>query len=511
MTPDAAAARNGIFEAVQRGDIEQVVQLLHHDRTLLKQRGWCGFTPLHFAALHGNRPVADLLLNNGADPNVPCDAGQTAFHFACSVAMQYLAETKMFRFSDTDNFLITPLHLAASTGNADVARYLLRENRCAVDAVDHQGATALHVAAEKGMVEVCWLLLQSAGFHILHVKNHNGLTPLDLCSHGTTFRHQQLTRILTQFINKPKDQKPRESYVIYYWTLVLPSLVGAVVLLIATSLGEYGGLFCGLVFPCVAKVILSQYHRMSGYQRLPNPVYLGTLVAGIMHSLVCFYCKILPSIWPAHALLQVSVFHFSLILLLFWKVLKQDPGRLKVSDSDPRFSTIADLVESKQNPNRFCIYCELFQVDKCKHCRLCDFCVMDYDHHCLFLNRCVGRHNHRAFVLFILAMLVGHLLFIGTSGHYLSWRLATEERAGWMSAAGREVWVLLLLLLNVLTLLWEVWLLSEQVEAISSGTTTYFRQCRCKELSWKKRLATFLTFLFEGRSRQDQQHNYVVI
>jgi len=27
--------------------------------------------------------VAELLLNNGADPNIPCDAGQTPFHFAC--------------------------------------------------------------------------------------------------------------------------------------------------------------------------------------------------------------------------------------------------------------------------------------------------------------------------------------------------------------------------------------------------------------------------------------------
>lgn len=56
------------------------------------------------------------------------------------------------------------------------------------EAVDHQGATALHVAAEKGMIEVCWLLLKSAGLHILHMKNHTGLTPLDLCNQGNTFR-----------------------------------------------------------------------------------------------------------------------------------------------------------------------------------------------------------------------------------------------------------------------------------------------------------------------------------
>lgn len=45
--------------------------------------GWGGFTPLHYAALHGNRALVDLFLNNGADPNLACDSGQTAFHFGC--------------------------------------------------------------------------------------------------------------------------------------------------------------------------------------------------------------------------------------------------------------------------------------------------------------------------------------------------------------------------------------------------------------------------------------------
>lgn len=60
--------------------------------------------------------------------------------------------------------------------------------RCTVDAVDQQGATALHVAAERGGVEVCWTLLQRTGCRMLHQKNHSGLTPLDLSKQGKTFR-----------------------------------------------------------------------------------------------------------------------------------------------------------------------------------------------------------------------------------------------------------------------------------------------------------------------------------
>lgn len=49
--------------------------------------GWGGFTPLHYAALHGNRAMVDLFLSNGADPNLTCDSGQTAFHFGCRWAV----------------------------------------------------------------------------------------------------------------------------------------------------------------------------------------------------------------------------------------------------------------------------------------------------------------------------------------------------------------------------------------------------------------------------------------
>ncbi|XP_048061198.1 putative ZDHHC-type palmitoyltransferase 6 isoform X2 [Megalobrama amblycephala] len=502
------ASGSCIFESIQRGEIDRVSHLLQQDRGVLKQKGWGGFTALHFAALHGNRPVAELLLNSGADPNIPCDAGQTPFHFACRngniyimhkmmqhgadlhivdeqgksslhhavgggsvIAMQYLWETGMFRFSDADNYQVTPLHLAASMGNTDVVRYLLRANRCTPEAVDHQGATALHVAAEKGMIEVCWLLLKSAGLHILHMKNHTGLTPLDLCNQGNTFRHQQLSRILMHFSQRPKDLIPKDSYVMYFWVLLLPSLSGAAVLIIAAALGEYGGIFSAVLFPCMAKVILSQFHRLSSFQRLPNPVYLGTLTAGLIHSTACFLYKIVPSFWPAYTLLHISLVHVCVLAVLFWKVLNQNPGQLKEADTDSRFSSIGDLMEASQTPDRFCIYCELIKMDNCKHCRLCDMCIQDYDHHCLFLNQCL-------------------------------------QLSDWSSVAGREAWVILLALLNILSLIWVGWLLVEQLDAISLGTTTYFRRHDHKRPSKIQRLGTVLSFLLEGKRRQKHSQSF---
>lgn len=49
---------------------------------------------------------------------------------------------------------------------------------------------------------------------------------------------------------------------------MLPSLSGAAVFIIAATLGDYGGIFSALLFPCMAKFILSQYHRLTSFQRL---------------------------------------------------------------------------------------------------------------------------------------------------------------------------------------------------------------------------------------------------
>uniref|UniRef100_A0A1A7WRM9 Palmitoyltransferase n=1 Tax=Iconisemion striatum TaxID=60296 RepID=A0A1A7WRM9_9TELE len=555
LMPVCSVSGGDIFDCIQRGDNEQCILFVQNDRAILKHKGWGGFSPLHYAALHGNRTLVDFFLSSGADPNLACDAGQTAFHFACRqgniyiihkmmqygadlrlidlqgktsmhhavtggsiVAVHYLWETGMFRFSDADMHKVTPLHLAASTGNTDMVRYLLRDQRCAVDAVDQQGATALHIAAERGGVEVCWILLQKAGCRMLQQKNYSGFTPLDLSKQGKTFRHQQLTKLLSRYINEPKHHKPRETHVLYYWTLCFPSLGGAAILLIAAMLGGYGGLSCAFLFPWLARSIFTQYHRMTTYQRLPNPIYLGTLLAGFLHSCLCFYGKMMPSVWPNSALAQVSLVHFSILLSLFYKVLTQDPGTLERADADPRFSCIADLVENNQSPNKFCPYCELFQPDFTKHCKLCDVCIKDYDHHCLFLNRCIGRGNHRLFLIFIVSMAIAHLLFVAMGTSYLFNKMSASSPSSplWLTFLGEEFWVVAMMIMNALTLLWEAWLLIEQFDAVAMGTTTYFRQCEssARQRSLGQRCVVVAAFVLEGRrsvsSRQNREDKTTV-
>ncbi|KAF7641949.1 hypothetical protein LDENG_00267870 [Lucifuga dentata] len=191
------------------------------------------------------------------------------------------------------------------------------------------------------------------------------------------------------------------------------------------------------------------------------------------------------------------------VLGLFYKVLVQDPGTLDRADVDPHFSCIADLVENNQSLLRFCPSCELFQPDCSKHCKLCEVCIKDYDHHCLFLNRCVGQGNHRLFLLFILSMVTAHLLFVATAASYLYGKMPANSQSLslWLRMLGVEFWVLVMVIMNALTLFWEVWLLTEQFDTIASGTTSYFRHsaASARRRSLGRRWLTVLLFLLEGQ------------
>lgn len=146
---------------------------------------------------------------------------------------------------------------------------------------------------------------------------------------------------------------------------------------------------------------------------------------------------------------------------------------------------------------------QLFQPDYTKHCKLCDVCIEEYDHHCLFLNRCVGRGNHRLFLFFILSMVIAHLLFVTTATSYLYDRKSARSHSLslWLTLLGEEFWVAVMMVMNVLTLIWDVWLLTEQFDAIATGTTTYFRQCEtsAQQRSITQRWVKVLSFLLDGR------------
>lgn len=74
--------------------------------------------------------------------------------------------------------------------------------------------------------------------------------------------------------------------VLYYWTLLFPTVSGAAILLIAAMLGSYGGLICCLLFPWLAKSIFLQYHRMTTHLRFDKYYVIN------IQQKICFFITI---------------------------------------------------------------------------------------------------------------------------------------------------------------------------------------------------------------------------
>ncbi|XP_038638936.1 palmitoyltransferase AKR1 [Scyliorhinus canicula] len=526
-------------EALQRGDLPQCARWLQQDPAVLSARGWHGFTPLHHAAYRGHKALSHLLLEHGADSNLPNDAGETPFHFACRrgelgimhemvkrgadvtaldyqgktalhqavsggniVAIRYLEEMGQFTFRDSDRFLQTPLHIAASIGNEEVVKYLLRDSRCRVDATDIWGMTPMHVAAQTGSATICWQLMMETGFTLLGSPNRDGLSPLDLAKQGKTHRHHEVAKLLTMYSKEAPNGKPKQPTGLYCRYLLLPGVLSSIVFLTASYLGQYGGVFSLVAFAALGRNVFFQYHRISHLPRSPNPMYVGTFAAGIFHSLFCFYWKLLPALWPAKLLLWYMTTLATFLLWMFKELLTRDPGNLRNTSCVAEYSTVTQLVEANQNPSRFCTYCELIQPEQTKHCRLCNACMVNYDHHCLFLMKCVAKDNQRLFILFLVEVFACHLTFAAMAIYCLNLQYGLSLDIA-QTVLSYESWVVGLALMNLATAVWELVILKDQLVMISTNSTTTFRNMAdAANYTWGRRLKNVATFLLTGRRLQ---------
>jgi ankyrin repeat protein len=121
-----------VFEAAASGDLERVRQLILGDRRLVDAMADDGFTPLGLAAFFQQRQVVAFLLEAGADPNL-----------ASGNAMR-----------------VRPLHSAAAGGpDVEIVRLLL-DAGAEVDARQRHGFTALHSAAQNGVLDQVQILLE---------------------------------------------------------------------------------------------------------------------------------------------------------------------------------------------------------------------------------------------------------------------------------------------------------------------------------------------------------------
>ncbi|XP_028631599.1 2-5A-dependent ribonuclease [Grammomys surdaster] len=161
-----------LLEAVNKGDVVRVQQLLDQGADVnVCDKSW-GWTPLHNAVQIGSVDIVNLLLRHGADPHRRKKNGATPFIIAGIHGDVRLLQILLSRGADVnecDENGFTAFMEAAERGNVEALRFLFanganvnlrRETTEDKRRMKKGGATALMSAAEKGHLEVLRILLR---------------------------------------------------------------------------------------------------------------------------------------------------------------------------------------------------------------------------------------------------------------------------------------------------------------------------------------------------------------
>ena len=162
-----------------------------------------GESAIHVAARFANQECFELLLPLMSDVDqrtVPVfdNDGQltdstfnlTTLHCACTRGQQQMARALLKRGANRmarDSMQRTPLHDAASRGHLSCCVLLVGQpgrrkmTPEEVDAVDMQGATALHHSAQTGNEKICGFLIEAGAQ--LDLRSSHGGTPLAIALH----------------------------------------------------------------------------------------------------------------------------------------------------------------------------------------------------------------------------------------------------------------------------------------------------------------------------------------
>ncbi len=175
-----------INDAVASGNFSKSKALLKANPDLVFSKDQYGYTPLHWAALYGNRDVVELLLAKGAKVNATDNDRMTPLHLVAKndqkeTAKLVLETATLLLANNADVSAVdfpfgdTPLHKAAG-GNCKEMAELLLANKADVNAQNGSGWTPLHVAASEGRQDMAELLLAHGAD--INAKTYHGETPL---------------------------------------------------------------------------------------------------------------------------------------------------------------------------------------------------------------------------------------------------------------------------------------------------------------------------------------------
>jgi ankyrin repeat protein len=157
-----------IFEAAATGKINYVIRMLAREPELVNTYADDGFQPLGLACYFGHYDTAEYLIKAGASVNSPARNGLKA----------------------------APIHSAASAGHTRIVKLLL-DHGADANIREQAGYTALHAAAQNGDIETIRTLL--FGGADLTLKSDDGKTAMDIAMDAG---HEKATLLLGEGVTK---------------------------------------------------------------------------------------------------------------------------------------------------------------------------------------------------------------------------------------------------------------------------------------------------------------------
>ena len=165
------------LHAIDAGDHVTVKTLLCQDVSVTgKDR--CGDTGLHVACRAGQKDIADLLIQLGADVTIKNKDGNTGLHAACIAGQKDIADLLIQLGADVNiknKDGNTGLHAACIAGQTDIADLLIQLG-ADVNIKNNHGNTCLHAACIAGQTDIADLLIQLGAD--VNIKNNDHHTPL---------------------------------------------------------------------------------------------------------------------------------------------------------------------------------------------------------------------------------------------------------------------------------------------------------------------------------------------
>jgi uncharacterized protein len=148
-----------IFDASSVGDLERIEQLVSFDPSLVASHSTDGWTPLHLAAAFASHNAVRLLLTLGADTHARSHnaLANQPLH-ACIALHGSLASARALveygaGVNATQSGGVTPLHLAAANGKADMAQWLIEQGASPAARTD-DGKLPADLARERGHTQL---------------------------------------------------------------------------------------------------------------------------------------------------------------------------------------------------------------------------------------------------------------------------------------------------------------------------------------------------------------------